>query len=203
MTSQMKQTETKSAIRSSSGNTAERILDVAEAGMRTGGYHAISYRDIAAAIGIKSASVHYHFPTKQDLGMAVVRRYKDRFIAALGSSDAAGLSPRQKQDRLIALFRAALVEEDMICLCGLLGAEAPGLPADVVAEVGAFFQYLIDWLTDVLGEPGSGTGNDDPARRKATMIISALEGAMILASGTDDRSKFEAVANLLSADGQP
>jgi len=196
----MKQTAPRPAIRSTSGDTAERILDVAEAGMRTGGYHAISYRDIAAEIGIKSASVHYHFPTKQDLGMAVVRRYKDRFIAALGTSDAPDLSPRQKQDRLIALFRAALVDEDMICLCGLLGAEAPGLPSEVVAEVGSFFQYLIDWLTDVLRNAAPGGGADDAARRKATMIISALEGAMILASGTDDRSKFEAVANLLSAD---
>lgn len=200
--SEMKQTETRTANRPSAGATAERILDVAETGMRTGGYHAISYRDIAAAIGIKSASVHYHFPTKQDLGMAVVRRYKDRFIAALGASDAAGLDPRQKQDRLIALFRAALVEEDMICLCGLLGAEAPGLPGEVVTEVGAFFQYLIDWLTDVLEESGSRSERDDDgrARRRATMVISALEGAMILASGTDDRSKFEAVANLLSAE---
>jgi len=196
----MKQTAPRPAVRSTPGDTAERILDVAEAGMRTGGYHAISYRDIAAEIGIKSASVHYHFPTKQDLGMAVVRRYKDRFIAALGASDAPDLGPRQKQDRLIALFRAALVEEDMICLCGLLGAEAPGLPADVVAEVGSFFQYLIDWLTEVLVKSASDVGGDDAARRKATMIISALEGAMILASGTDDRSKFDAVANLLSAD---
>lgn len=197
---EMKQTAPRTVPRSIPGDTAERILDVAEAGMRTGGYHAISYRDIAAEIGIKSASVHYHFPTKQDLGMAVVRRYKDRFIAALGASDAADLDRRQKQDRLIGLFRAALVEEDMICLCGLLGAEAPGLPADVVAEVGSFFQYLIDWLTDVLRNDPSDGGADGAARRKATMIISALEGAMILASGTDDRSKFEAVANLLSAD---
>lgn len=192
----MKSTQTKSAIKPNPGDTAERILDVAEAGMRTGGYHAISYRDIAAAIGIKSASVHYHFPQKQDLGMAVVRRYKHRFVAALGASDAADLTRRQKQDRLIALFRAALVDEQMICLCGLLGAEAPGLPADVVVEVGGFFQYLIDWLTDVLRVDD----NDDGARGKATMIVSALEGAMILASGTKDLAKFEAVANVLSTD---
>lgn len=176
-------------------DTAGKIMDVAEAGMRTGGYNSISYRDIASEIGIKSASVHYHFPQKEDLGFAVVRRYRERFVAALGNAESSHMTAGEKQDHLIELFRAALRDDQMICLCGLLGAEAPGLPPIVVAEVSTFFQYLIDWLTSVLAE----SEDEDMARQRATMIISSLEGAMILASGTSDPSKFEAVAGLLSA----
>ena len=182
--------------RTSRTNTAERIMDVAEAGMRTGGYNSVSYRDIAAEIGIKSASVHYHFPQKQDLGVAVVRRYKERFVLNLGDPKAPGLSWQDKQDLLVRQFRAALVDDEMICLCGLLGAEAPGLPAVIVAEVSQFFQFLIDWLTEVKSQ----SDNPEQAAPKATMMISALEGALILASGTGDRSKFEAVATLLLAE---
>lgn len=182
--------------RTSRTNTAERIMDVAEVGMRTGGYNSVSYRDIAAEIGIKSASVHYHFPQKQDLGVAVVRRYKERFVLNLSDPKAPGVSWQDKQDLLVRQFRAALVDDEMICLCGLLGAEAPGLPAVIVAEVSQFFQFLIDWLTEVKSQ----SDNPEQAAPKATMMISALEGALILASGTGDRSKFEAVATLLLAE---
>ena len=64
---------------------AEEILDAAETMARTGGYHGFSFREIAKQVGIKAASVHYHFPGKDDLGAAVTRRYTDRFLAALGA----------------------------------------------------------------------------------------------------------------------
>ena len=65
-------------------STADRITAAAERGMREGGFHGFSFRDVAAAVGIKSASVHHHFPTKEDLGAAAARAYADRQMAALG-----------------------------------------------------------------------------------------------------------------------
>ena len=52
-------------------DSATQILDIAERRMRQTGYNAVSYRDIAAEMGIKSASLHYHFPKKADLGAAL------------------------------------------------------------------------------------------------------------------------------------
>ena len=63
--------------------TAEQILDLAETLIQTRGYSAFSYQDIADALGIRKASIHYHFPSKADLGVAVINRYIDRFDAAL------------------------------------------------------------------------------------------------------------------------
>ena len=54
------------------------ILDVAERRIRAHGYNGFSFREIADEIGIKSASVHYHFPTKADLAAAVAKRYRER-----------------------------------------------------------------------------------------------------------------------------
>jgi AcrR family transcriptional regulator len=67
-------------------NKAEEILDVAERMARTGGYNGFSFREIAKAVGIKAASVHYHFPTKDELGAAVARRYTERFLATPGDA---------------------------------------------------------------------------------------------------------------------
>ena len=50
--------------------TAEDILDRAEALIQTRGYSAFSYQDISDTLGIRKASIHYHFPSKTDLGVA-------------------------------------------------------------------------------------------------------------------------------------
>jgi AcrR family transcriptional regulator len=50
----------------------ERILDVAEALGQTRGFNGFSYADIAVQLGVTKASLHYHFPSKSDLGRALV-----------------------------------------------------------------------------------------------------------------------------------
>lgn len=45
--------------------------------MQAGGFGGFSFREIAADVGIKSSSVHYHFPTKEDLAAAIVRRWAE------------------------------------------------------------------------------------------------------------------------------
>ncbi len=65
---------------------AIEILDAAERFARQAGYNGFSFRDVAAEVGIKSASVHYHFPTTGDLGAALAGRYADRFFERLGAA---------------------------------------------------------------------------------------------------------------------
>ncbi len=60
-----------------------QIVKVAETLIQTKGYNAFSYRDIAAQVGIKTASIHYHFPTKADLGKAVVKHHINGLSAEL------------------------------------------------------------------------------------------------------------------------
>ena len=61
----------------------EEIIDSSEKRVRHAGYSNMCFRDVAKDVGIKSASVHYHFPTKSDLGTALVERYKDHFSQKL------------------------------------------------------------------------------------------------------------------------
>src|SRR6201987_6515356 len=68
--------------------TAEQILELAEMLIQTRGYSAFSYQDIADSLGIRKASIHYHFPSKTDLGIAVVDRYVARFAAGLATISA-------------------------------------------------------------------------------------------------------------------
>src|SRR3954463_14685182 len=69
--------------------TAVRILDVAERLLQTRGYNGFSYGDVAGELGITRGAPHYHFPSKAELGRALIDRYTGRFTAALEALDAA------------------------------------------------------------------------------------------------------------------
>ena len=166
----------------STGTKADHILETAESLARSGGYHGFSFRDIAAEVGIKSASVHYHFPTKADLGAAVARRYTERFLEALGDPADPKTAPRRLLARYAAAFRESLVADRQMCLCGVFGAEIAVLPASVVAEVQGFFERNVAWLQVVLARDASREVVDEAeSRRRALTILAALEGAMIVA----------------------
>lgn len=60
-------------------NTKERILKYSEQLMLSKGYNGFSFMDIAKIVGIKKASMHYHFPTKEDLAVAIVLKYRRLF----------------------------------------------------------------------------------------------------------------------------
>lgn len=174
------------STRSYTGKAAE-ILDAAERRMRCGGFDAVSFRDLAAEVGIKSASVHYYFPQKADLGVAVVDRYADRFLKSLGPPDDPADIVTMRIARLCATYRSAVIDDGRICLCCILGGEALDLPPPVSAAVGRSFTRILDWTARALkaGQPGS---DDSPLN--AAHIVASLQGAMILAIATKQPEHF-------------
>jgi len=157
---------------------ADKILDAAEDRIRAFGFHGFSFRDLASDVGIKSASVHYHFPSKADLGVRVARRYTERFLASL--PDPAGTPHNECFDRYRLAFRSAIVDGGRMCMCGMLGAEIDGLPEEVRAEVRTFVDRNIDYLERCLGD-----------RDRAWQMFALLEGAMIAARGSGRPEAFD------------
>lgn len=174
-------------------NSATKILDVAERRMRKAGYNAVSYRDIAGEIGIKSASLHYHFARKEDLGVALVKRYSENFYSHLDAATADLKTPQDRITAFVGVYRFALEQQELVCLCAVLGAEAPGLPAPVTEQVRGFFESNIEWLTG-----NYEALNSDTPETIAKTTLALLEGAMIVASVNDDMGVFEAAAELIA-----
>lgn len=173
-----------------STDRAEQILDIAEREMRKGGFDAVSFRDIASAIGIKSASVHYHFPTKADLSKSVTRRYADRFIEALESPSDPSETAKDRLQRLAAAYLGAYKSESSTCLCTVLASVVSHLPEETSAQIRAFYRRLGDWIDMAL--------SDHETSLTPSLIIGALQGAMILAIATEDETPLnEAEAFLL------
>lgn len=175
------------------GTTADLILDAAEGRMRAGGYSDVSFRDLATDVSIKSASVHYHFPTKEALGVALVQRYSERVFALLDEKAGSDEPTGARVAQLVGIFQMAARDKSSMCLCGLLSAESEILPPAVRAEVGKFFKALLDWLSDALG-------GDDDARTQASAIVSILEGGMIIAKSVGDMDVFERACQTVMQD---
>ena len=173
---------------------AAAILDAAERITQAVGYNGLSFRDLAAAVGIRSASVHYHFPTKGRLGATLARRYTDRLIGQLEQVCIANGDPAAALDHYLAVFRASLQQGGRMCLCGMLAAETDAVPDEVRFEVRRFVELNVDWLSRVIGA-ASGSGAASMAvRAHARALFAALEGAMLIARGTADTVSFDAMA---------
>jgi len=180
--------------------TAARVLDAAERLVQVRGFNGFSYADIAAELHITKASLHYHFATKADLGEALITRYAARFFAALDAADTDGTSPPAKLSAYAKLYADVLGQERM-CLCGMLAAEYPTLPGPMQSAVLEFFDHNETWLQAVL-EQGRSEGSLEftgPARDTARMIISGLEGAMLVTRPYGDAGRFQVAADGLLA----
>ncbi len=174
-------------------NKEQEILEAAEKMVREGGYNAFSFREIATAVGIKSSSVHYHFPTKADLGAAVATYYTDKFMDHLGTPEGIFQKNKDPIDIYIKAFRSALTKDKRMCLCGMLGAEIDGLPAEVSTQTKIFFERNIEWLTTAYTLKESKKN----AKTKAIQTLSLLEGAMITSNVLNDTKAFDQATALI------
>lgn len=178
------------------GSTRDHILDIAQRLIQSRGYNAFSFSDLAKELGIRTASVHYHFPTKADLGVALLQRYRQNFRDELGGISSRADNPMRHLARFAGLFERTFKANNQLCLCGMLSAEVATLPKVVASEVERFFQETEIWLAAVLasGKQTRLIAFDGSARVQARMLLSMLEGAMVVARGMRHRAYFQDVA---------
>ncbi len=179
-------------------DTASQILDVAEWLVQHRGFNAFSYADVADELKITKPALHYHFASKADLGEALVRRYADAVRR--------GVEHRRQRDRKRAAKLEAYAElyldvlrNHRMCLCGMLASEYQTLPQPIQRAVIRFFDDNEAWLVGVLeqGQRERSLHFEGSASEAARVIVSALEGAMLIARPYGDVARFQASATRL------
>ncbi|GAC1431768.1 MAG: TetR/AcrR family transcriptional regulator [Chloroflexota bacterium] len=179
--------------------TDRQILDAAQSLMQVRGYNAFSYADISDEVGVRKATIHYHFPGKADLARAVVARYRADTRAMMDAIDRETRDPRAKIEQYIALYGAMVHGGPRICLCAVLAAETPTLPAAVQSEVRGFFADHEAWLGGVLAEGVAAGTLRLPGRVEGAVLLlrAGIEGAMLTARAHGDPARFDAVTRRL------
>jgi TetR/AcrR family transcriptional regulator, transcriptional repressor for nem operon len=177
-------------------DTATAILDVAERLLQVRGYNGFSYADIATELDLTTAALHYHFASKAELGEAVIVRYAAKFVDALVAVDSGSADATDRLRGYVAIY-ADVLRHGRMCLCGMLAADFQTLPAAMRDAVLEFFDTNETWLTWVLkgGAEDGVLRFAGPAEDTARVIVSTLEGAMLIARPYDDVARFTAAAD--------
>jgi TetR/AcrR family transcriptional repressor of nem operon len=169
-------------------------LDLAESLIQDKGFNGFSYAHIAAELGVKNAAIHYHFPTKEALACAVVKRYRDRFQLWVNNARVRDLSPQEKLDWFFGIYTNMRADHGKVCLVGSLEAEFNSIPEPLQKETKSMNGELLSWLQSTLSE-GREAGvfrfGGDPAA-KAALVLSSLQGALQMARALGPQ-KFSAV----------
>ncbi|MEM1178927.1 MAG: TetR/AcrR family transcriptional regulator [Acidobacteriota bacterium] len=168
-------------------STREAILDSARSLIQRRGTNGMSYDDISRQVGIRKASIHYHFPTKNDLLAELVEGYTDVFLESVAEHTRDAENGAAQLAGFFEVFAATLEGSNgcAVCLCGMMASEVGSLNDDSVDGVREFFRKSIETLAGILDvgvEDGSlrlaeGLSHQDAA----DLIFSSLEGGLLSA----------------------
>jgi len=157
--------------------TREALLEAAANGLQEVGWSSFSFRDLADQVGIRAPSIHYHFPTKADLGVALVERMREERHAHEGELIAAYPNPRDRFLALGSMIQEKTCNGGKSCPIYAFQAEYAVLPEAVQKAVQGWIDDCIGglarWLDEgrasgVLAFPGA-------ARTQALVVWSVLQ----------------------------
>lgn len=158
--------------------------------MRTRGYSAFSYADLSELVGIRKASIHHHFPTKEVLGGALIDSYLAKFEIEL---EEILKNEPEATKRLLQYgeFFVASRRGGLLPLCGALAAEMSVLPETMQHRVRYFFELHLNWLHAVLkdGMEAGELRRDIDINQASWLVLSTMEGASFVTWATETKNK--------------
>lgn len=180
-------------------NSKEAILAAARQIAQSHGYSGLNFRDLAAQVGIKAASIYHHFPSKAGLGAAVARRYWEDTQSELDTLFDDSGDPISALREYPKIFRRSLESDNRLCLCSFMSAEYDDLPQEVTAEVQTFADINVAWISRALVAAGAARPEESDAQARA--IFAAVAGAQLMARSRSDISMFDALIESYQAKG--
>jgi TetR/AcrR family transcriptional regulator, transcriptional repressor for nem operon len=179
------------------GNNYQKILSAAQNLVQIHGFNAFSYRDLSEAIGIKTSSIHYYFPSKNDLGETLVKEYRVNFQRALEQIESEYENPLNQLKEYVSLFLSTLKQGGKICLCGMLASDHQTLSEKIQSQVREFFDENEKWLAEILnkGKEQKLLGFAGNADDIAATFFAMLEGSMLVARVFNDENRLQKVAD--------
>jgi AcrR family transcriptional regulator len=179
-----------------------RLLDVAADQFQKCGYHATSIKDVMEAAGATGGALHYHFPTKRQLALAVIQ---DRVAPAVRQTwiepvRLASSLPKAIA-RVFSVIESGVQERGSVSGCPLnnLALELSLADPDFRHAIKSIFDEWQIALAERIGDTDGGRRLDQGKRLEAAaFVVSAYSGAMTLAKASQSAAPLRDVSNILS-----
>jgi TetR/AcrR family transcriptional repressor of nem operon len=176
-------------------STRDAIIRLADELILEKGFNAFSFYDLANTIGIKTASIHYHFPTKTDLILAVIQKHKEA-VEALQRQYSAK-DPLSRLEAFLSIYNRNK-SEDQICFVGSLCTDLYSMDPAVEEALSPVIENILSWVTDILkeGKRKEVFQFNAPPRTKALLIITNMLG-ILQVSRVTGKNDFNEVRNTI------
>jgi AcrR family transcriptional regulator len=153
------------------------------------GFSEVSWRPVAAALGVSPTTLVHHFGTKEQMLVAILGRLRERIRAA--TSDRAGQQPDLAMAARAAWQRTSDPQQwpEFRLFFAVYGR---ALQAPQQFE-GFLDRVVADWMSALVDEQGPDT---DPATatRTATLVIATIRGLLLDLLATGDRDRVQDAA---------
>lgn len=182
----------------SKGTTRRKILDLAESLLQRRGYNAFSYHHLSQELGIKNAAIHYHFPTKEALGLQIIKRTRDRFSKWTNNPEHRILATKEQLDWFVKSYQYNLNSNNRVCLIGTLATDYYTLPTSMQSAINKLSYEVQLWAARLL-DGGRQTGElhfEGRSQDKAICIVSSLAGSLQLARLLGNEYHFRVVEQI-------
>ncbi len=183
-------------------DTKTEIIRIATSLVLEKGFNAFSYADISKALNIKNAAVHYHFPSKDDLGIAIMKAQQEGLKGLIQ-----GLRNRQASEveQINVLFDiyVGLFGQKQICALGAMGSDIQTLSPDIQIEVKKDYEQVIDWLMEILDkgrEKGLFKFEGESSIKAVIIMNNLISGVIVARFNSFEKSHFRKILNQVLAE---
>jgi TetR/AcrR family transcriptional repressor of nem operon len=174
-------------------STRQEIIERAMLLLKQTGYHGWSYAHISKMVGIRKASIHHHFPKKEDLISEILKIYINEIFSKLDEVARSEVSNYKKLEKLIESYQASYYSPNEICLCTILASDYQMIPEEAAQQLREFYVRLDQWICGVLKQ---GIAEKEFAAHTqveplASVILNVLQGLLITSKISANKESFE------------
>ena len=178
-------------------NRKQQILALSADLLREKGFSGFSYQDLAKALGINKASVHHHYPQKEDLGLALCDWTEQWLQQGFDHFDASNTSALAKLNHYLATAARHTFSEQKLCPVSALNSELTRLPVAMQQRLAALASFEQQWIEGVISAAQQ-DGELKPmasASEMAQLFIHSCKGALFYGRLHHHRSPDRTPAN--------
>ncbi len=161
-------------------NRKEQIIDLALELLQTRGFENFSYQDLARQLGITKASIHHHFPKKEDLGVALCQRIQEWHERKFSQTRVFSGSVMEKLDLYVEGALNYACGDKKICPLSSLQADIASLPEAMRPALKRLDDHELDFIAELL-EQGRASGElkfTGSVRAQAVLFVLTYKGAL-------------------------
>ena len=177
--------------------TRKDILKLAQEHLLQSGFNAFSFQTLADELGIRKASIHYHFVSKEQMGVAVIENYVQSFLSWGLSVE--NYSPKRKLEMFLKIFERFALDHCKICPTGVLSSDFNTLPRSMRLKLQELHEVQRGWLMQILLDlkQRQELNSQIDLESWAELIMSAIQGGLQIARIRQDIESFRRVLRLL------